>query len=85
MMELACLPAFHGSLEPWLSSDLTNQGRQIMRSGVREGPCSTVLSKKRQGLRTKTNKWQRNSDTYVHTNYWVPHISNTPTTQHYSV
>lgn len=70
------------SVEPWnrprvAQLRLDESGLSDDERWVREGPCSTVLSKKRQGLRTKTNKWQ------------VSHISNICTeysvSQHYSV
>lgn len=66
-MELACLPR----CIPWnlgrvAQLRLDESGLSDDERWVIEGPCSTVLSEKRQGLRTKTNKW-RNSATYVHT------------------
>lgn len=67
-MELACLPrCIPWNLGTMAQLRLGESGLSDGERWVREGPCSTILSKKRQGLRTKTNKWQRNSDTYVHT------------------
>lgn len=68
MMELACLPrCILWNLGRVAQLRLDESGLSDDEQWVIEGPCSTVLSEKRQGLRTKTNKWERNSATYVHT------------------
>lgn len=69
-MELACLPR----CIPWnlgrvAQLRLDESGLSDDERWVIEGPCSTVLSEKRQGLRTKTNK-QVEELCYLRT-YWV--------------